>query len=289
VDTYGNKLSDDTSVTVNLYQDLNASFYSDSECSSGISSINISIYNDSADLYVIDNTVEDVTLTAVDNASVLSPDNKLISVMLTTSWWDTDWTQRVRININNLDQATTLSDIPVLIKLNSSRINYNNTKDLAEDLRFIDSDDATPLSYEIESWNKYSDSYIWVNIPSIQASSNDTFIYMYFGNDSAFDAQDINNVWNQYWGVWHLGEDPEDTAPQFADSTSNSNHGTAENSPLSASAIIGNGVEINNSYDTIDVGTNLTPMYPEASIHPKKISLLRILTVKCNFFSRTLK
>ncbi|NIQ77437.1 MAG: hypothetical protein GTO14_13105, partial [Anaerolineales bacterium] len=55
------------------------------------------------------------------------------------SWWNQSWSRRRKITFNN-SQPQNLINFPVLIKLDSSRIDYANTKDLGEDIRFVDAD-----------------------------------------------------------------------------------------------------------------------------------------------------
>ncbi|NIS78843.1 MAG: DUF2341 domain-containing protein, partial [Anaerolineales bacterium] len=117
----------------------------------------------------------------------------------------------------------------VLIKLDSSRIDYANTKDLGEDIRFVDADGTTVLSHEIEKWDEAGTSWVWVKVPQIDGSSNTDYIWMYYGNPSATDQQNAAGVWsNGYAGVWHLNETATDeqTSATHTDSTANSNNGT---------------------------------------------------------------
>jgi hypothetical protein len=76
---------------------------------------------------------------------------------------------------------------------------------------------------------------IHVKVPTVSASSNTTY-YLWYKKagesqpaiDSTYGAE---NVWNaNYLGVWHMQQDPTGGAPQFLDSTSNDNDGTAESS-----------------------------------------------------------
>jgi len=109
----------------------------------------------------------------------------------------------------------------VLVVLNSARINYTRARANGEDLRFIDADGTTVLSHEIEVWDPSGLSYIWVNVPQVDANSSSDYMMMYYGNPSAADGQDAANVWDaNYVGVWHLGESGNSTADEFKDSTS---------------------------------------------------------------------
>jgi hypothetical protein len=132
------------------------------------------------------------------------------------------WEYKRNITFNNATRSENLSEFPVLIKLDSSRIDYSNTQDNGEDLRFFDSDDTTPLSFEIESWDESGFSYVWVNVPQVDGSSCTDNIWMYYGNASVSDGQDAAGTWNSgYQGVWHMNE----TSGTHYDSTANSNDG----------------------------------------------------------------
>ena len=133
------------------------------------------------------------------------------------------WDKRVRIDINPV--TTALTNFPLLIKLDSSKINYAHFQAAAQDLRFVDAS-GNPLSYEIENWNSSGESNVWVKIPTLPASPTVTTIWMYYGNGSAIDAQTPTSVWDaNHMGVWHLNANAND-------STSNVKHGTVTGSTL---------------------------------------------------------
>ncbi len=52
-------------------------------------------------------------------------------------WWDSSWSTRKKIIFDNSGQTTGLTDFPVLIKLDSSNIDYTKVNDSGQDLRFI--------------------------------------------------------------------------------------------------------------------------------------------------------
>ena len=150
------------------------------------------------------------------------------------TWWNYTWGRRRKLSFDNSGQAQNLSGFPVLVKLDSTRIDYSRTQNAGQDIRFVDADDQTLLDHEIELWNEAGTSYVWVRVPQIDASSGADSIYMYYDNVTALDAQDAAGVWSGggYQGVWHLKEDPAGAPPQMKDSTANLNHGTAEFSPV---------------------------------------------------------
>ena len=64
-------------------------------------------------------------------------------------------------------------------------------------------------------------------MPQINASSNTDSIWIYYGNNSAGDNQNEQDVWDgNYIAVWHFGEGGTGTR---YDSTSNNNDGTPKN------------------------------------------------------------
>ncbi|MEK7194877.1 MAG: DUF2341 domain-containing protein [Patescibacteria group bacterium] len=148
------------------------------------------------------------------------------SLQATNGWYSTSWKYRRKITFDNSAQAQNLTNFPILVKLDSTRIDYSNTQNSGQDIRFADSDGTTLLSHEIESWNESGSSYIWVKIPQVDASSSTDFIYVYYGNSAASDGQAATSVWDSnYKAVWHLKETGNGTANEYVDSTSNGSHG----------------------------------------------------------------
>jgi hypothetical protein len=131
-----------------------------------------------------------------------------------------NWQRRRKLTFNNSAQAENLVNFPVLVVLNSSRIDYGQTQNQGQDLRFTDSDGVTILAHEIEKWDEAGTSYVWVKVPQIDASSTTDHIWMYYGNASAADGQNPAGVWsNGFETVWHLQNN-------FTDSTCKGHDGT---------------------------------------------------------------
>ena len=78
-----------------------------------------------------------------------------------------------------------LTDFPVLVRLDSARVNYDELQDEGADLRFIDADQQTELPHDIELWAPGGASFVWVRVPLIDAGSGADHIWLYFNNDSA--------------------------------------------------------------------------------------------------------
>lgn len=161
------------------------------------------------------------------------------SVNTNDSWWNDLWGYRRKITFDNASQSENLTNFPVMVKLNSSRIDYTNVQNDYDDLRFIDTD-GTELNYEVETWNEAGDSYIWVNVPQINGSSATDYIYMYYGNINATPVESISSTWaSSYKGIWHLNQDPSGTAPQIKNSVGNTSDGTSNGTMVTGDSITG--------------------------------------------------
>ena len=172
---------------------------------------------------------------------------------LAVNWWDTDWTRRSQITLsgNNFVGATSLTDFPVLITLNSGNIDYSLTQNSGQDLRFFDAD-GTPLAYEIDKWNEAGVSTVWVRVPQVDTTGTDS-ITMYYGNASAAAGQTPAAVWNSNYGaVYHLGS----SGTTMVDSTGNGFTGTATNGPVAGAAQIGDGLQFDGVNDYVNLGAN---------------------------------
>ncbi|MGD1984053.1 MAG: DUF2341 domain-containing protein, partial [Chromatiaceae bacterium] len=165
----------------------------------------------------IDGTTHDITITITGNAAPTAQDDLSYTIdedgVLTADWWDTDWTHRSTITLDNSGQTETLTDFPVLVVLNSGNINYALTQSDGADLRFFDAD-GNALAYDIEEWNASGDSYVWVKVPQI-GGGDVTDITMYWGNATATSAENASAVWsNGYTAVHHLHDDFNDATVQ---------------------------------------------------------------------------
>lgn len=131
------------------------------------------------------------------------------------------WAKRRKITIDNSAQAETLTNFPLMVRVDSARIDYANTQDAGQDLQFRAADGQTVLSHEVEKWNESGSSYAWVKIPQIDASSATGYIWMYYGNTTTSDTQASTNVWDaSFKSVLHL------KSTGFSDASSAANDAT---------------------------------------------------------------
>jgi hypothetical protein len=258
LDSNGLEVASLSTTNVNLSHSGSMLFYSDAACTASISSTSIPSGSSNRTAYVMNAVVESVLLTATDAAGSLTSSSKTIHFVSNLEWWNTSFTKRIQLTIDNKDQAITFTNQAVLVRLDSSIVAYSNLNSDGSDIRFIGADHTTVYSHEIEKWDVNGYSYIWVKIPSVTASS-DVTLFMYFGNSSATTAEDSAGTWSRYSSVWHLKESPGGAAPQFKDSGVTGRNGTATNSPVSTTGIIGNAIDLNGVLDSIEVG-NLAPI-----------------------------
>jgi len=154
----------------------------------------------------VDAGMTDARMTDARMTDTGLPDTGLPDSATPSSWWDQGWQYRRKLTFDNSGQAEDLADFTVLVRLDCTRVNFGRLQDAAEDLRFVDDDDATPLAYEIEHLNEVSGSYVWVRVPLIPSASNDDHIWMYYGDESASDGQDPAGTWDsRYRVVSHMG------------------------------------------------------------------------------------
>lgn len=144
--------------------------------------------------------------------------NEDTSLNSNDEWLDSSWSFRRTLTFDNADRSENLSGFPVLIQLDSTRIDYSQTLNDGSDLRFVDGN-GNLLAHEIELWDEAGTSYVWVRVPQVDQNSATDFVWMYYGNASATDAQNAAAVWSGHDTVQHLHADA-------ADSSSNNNDGT---------------------------------------------------------------
>jgi hypothetical protein len=140
-------------------------------------------------------------------------------------WFDEGWHYRQKLTINNASSSENLTNFPMLVSLNSSRVDYANTQDAGQDLRFTDPNGVI-LKYEIEKWNESGTSSVWVKIPQIDAQSTIDYVYMYYGNPSASSGQVPSDVWDSNFKMVQHLEENATSSGAYLDSTSNANNGT---------------------------------------------------------------
>jgi len=136
------------------------------------------------------------------------------------------WLYRKAITINHSQVAVDLSNFPVLISNSSDTDLTAHAQTDGDDILFMNEPGvASKLHHEIEYYDTGT-LVAWVNVTYV-SSTQDTVLYMYYGNPSCSSQENISGVWDaNYKGVWHLNETCAGTGGTHVDSTSNDNDGT---------------------------------------------------------------
>jgi hypothetical protein len=109
------------------------------------------------------------------------------SVRENWAWWDSDWTKKREIDIEE-STGNTWGNYSVLLSLT---YDADMNTDFS-DLRFVDSTETEELGYWIESKVDSTSAEVWVKT-SLAASTN-TSIYMYYGNAGASSTNKGENA-----------------------------------------------------------------------------------------------
>lgn len=259
VDNSGFKAGRSASLVVNLSATGNAVFYSDSVCTGAVSSVTFPATTETMTVYVKDATAQSSTLSYTAAGGVLTADSDAVTFVSSLTWWNTSYAKRMPITIDNSDQAVAHTNMPVLIRLNSSRVNYADFRSSGQDVRFTLADHTTTLSYDIESWDTNGDSLIWVKIPSLSASTS-RIIYLYYDNPAASSGESSSGTWSGFSGVWNM----EKSGSTYIDATGSGKDASAVGTVTDMTGgPTGASVYVNNS--GIDTGYDLSQIIGRTS------------------------
>jgi MSHA biogenesis protein MshQ len=157
-------------------------------------------------------------------------------------WWNNDWLFRKQITIDHTKVDGDLTNFPVLVWNTSSDFATHAQPD-GDDFVFTLGDidqmrHETLLNHEIEYYDETIGEIIaWVNVPEL-SSTLDTKLYVYYGNPTAGNQQNPEDVWDSnYAGVWHMDDM---TTSAIKDSTINNIIGTKKdvNEPVASTGKI---------------------------------------------------
>lgn len=161
-----------------------------------------------------------------------------------------EWKYKKKITVDHTKVAGDLTNFPVLIEIDNDS-NLSTAQSNGNDILFTDSQ-GNKLSHEIEEFVQGSGKLVaWVKVPTL-LSTQDTILYIYYGNSTCSNQQDINNVWdNNYRAVYHMEDNTSNTV---SDSTSNSFDGTkkANNEPTNSTGKIFDNQDFDGTNDYIN-------------------------------------
>ena len=146
-------------------------------------------------------------------------ESSLFSASNSNDWQKAGWLYRMEIQVNSSKIDVNLTDFPMLLSITDSDLK-NHARNDGSDIVFINENDDE-LNHEIEYYNSSTGELIvWVKT-DLSATEN-TVLYMYYGNPYASSLENPTEVWNSgYVMVQHLNE----TSGAHYDSTVNNNDG----------------------------------------------------------------
>jgi hypothetical protein len=171
-----------------------------------------------------------------------------------------DYTSSLKISFSGYNQAGTLTNFPVLVRLSPNLAGFSYAQfasSVGADLQFTASTNLQALPYEIEQWNPGGESIVWVQVPMISGSSD--YITAHWGNTALTQAAASNTngaVWRgafstkpEFSLVWHLNQ----SNFPFADSTLQ-HPALAGVAPTPAAGIAGTAAGYNGTSTYLDAG-----------------------------------
>ena len=153
-----------------------------------------------------------------------------------------EFSRGVKFTVTGYTGSQELTNFPVLVRLSAgsptgfSYADFYNPGDVAgADLCFLDAA-GNGIPHEIDTWDPTGESLVWVTLPRMVNGTEFSMWYRSSKNGSVVCA---DNAWEDYTGVWHLGEGG-DGVQTVADSTTNALDGvTHANSSAQAAGRVG--------------------------------------------------
>ena len=174
-------------------------------------------------------------MTAPARSTSITADNDAPEI---AAWYDNNWSYRKKSSFAPARFPVTWLDFRFLVDLNSDADLASFALGRWGRHPVYVCRRNTKLAHEIEVFTSATGELVaWVKTDL--SASQDTRLYMYYGNGSAANQQDATDVWDaSYQGVWHLNNSPTGTAGEIVDSTSNNNDGITEGS-MDAADLVG--------------------------------------------------
>lgn len=174
------------------------------------------------------------------------------------AWWNDDWAFRKEITFDLSPAGAavggTATEVPVLIRLSLGNFAYfNDTKPDGSDLRFIASDDKTPLKFHIERFDPQAQiAFVWVTVPQLSGGLNTDKVFLYYGNSKAQAAGDAAGSYDKNQALlYHFGA----AANAAQDSTAYKTEATKFDAEVNPASLIGSGVKFSGA-QTIAIPSN---------------------------------
>lgn len=126
------------------------------------------------------------------------------------------WNRHSEIDVIN-PTGEELRDVPILVRLDPTRIDYSLAAPDGRDLRFTDA--RGELALEIERWDPNGVSIVWVRVPTLAANPMSTPIVMHYGNAAA-SALPADAAWSaDHVAVYHFADGVNDATSTHLDAS----------------------------------------------------------------------
>lgn len=157
------------------------------------------------------------------------------------AWWNKDWTERRQVTVDPVSVRGlegSVDRVPVLVRLHSGVFDFTKARPDGGDLRFVSTDDKTPLTYHIERFDPSAElALIWVDMPRIAAGQQQK-LWLYYGNQGAKPTSNPNASYDGETGlVLHFSE----SSGAAVDQTANRNRLTASSAKPTVEGLIAGG------------------------------------------------
>ncbi|MGL1933488.1 MAG: DUF2341 domain-containing protein [Fibrobacterales bacterium] len=195
------------------------------------------------------------------------PDAVDCSLTACASFGTCSWTHHIQLEINTTQSGIPISepvsDFPLLVRLDTSLIDFSTAQLNGEDIRFsLDTLGLVPLNHEIAHWDSQEGvAELWVRIPLISPDRTMP-ITLAWGNSSVENISTSNTVFSpdqDFLSVWHCN-----SITPFSDATHND---TATHQGIqSVPGIISQGINFEGEDYVIIPTAHFTPLSDQITI-----------------------
>jgi hypothetical protein len=184
----------------------------------------------------------------------------------------------VLLRLHNVGRTEDVTDLPVMVRVaevvEAAGLDPATLSLGLDDLRFTDDDGVTILPHEVERLETadggVASAHVWLRVPHVPAFRSDDFVWMYWGNAGAPNAEDAAGVWQSgFEAVFHLDEGtPVDAGPDassyvgYEDSTGNG-HTARVTAGASRGGVSGDGLSFSAATELV-VPSLHSPAFPSA-------------------------
>jgi len=180
---------------------------------------------------------------------------------MSDNWFHTSFKRRRRVTIDfTAIPSESMIDFPIMVKLDSTRIDYSNVLASGQDVRFAQQGNSNNIAYSLEKFDNTGNSFLWAKIPTINAGSKSTRFFLYYDDTGASDASSNAVFSDNYDAVWRMEADPSGGSPQLGDFSGNSNTLASVGSMNSGDLVtaqIGEGWDFDSTNDGAESGSYL--------------------------------